>query len=404
MKEGWKEKSLGEVCKIQSGAGFPLKHQGNPVGDYPFFKVGDMNTRGNEEYLIEAPNFISEDVRKTLGARILPPDSIVFPKVGGAIATNKKRRISVPSCVDNNVMGLIPNRDEIDPDYLAWWMHGTDIYEFSNKANPPSITKATVKDWPIPLPPLEEQKRIVTVLNEAFEGLARARTHAEANLQNARELFDQMVAREFDHLMEENQSVPLQDLTTKITKGSSPKWQGISYVDEPGVLFVTSENVVKNEINLTKTKFVEEAFNEKDKKSILSAGDVLTNIVGASIGRTAVFDLPDMANINQAVCLIRCNPDRLQNYYLSYLLNSPFFKAALHKGEVNMARANLSLTFFRELEVPVPTVEKQKDVVKKILALQKQTASVEKRYSKDIDDLDDLRQSLLQKAFAGDLT
>lgn len=131
----------------------------------------------------------------------------------------------------------------------------------------------------------------------------------------------------------------------RITKGSSPKWQGIAYIDTPGILFVTSENVGEYQILLEQPKYVEEKFNTKDKKSILRAGDVLTNIVGASIGRTAVFDRDDVANINQAVCLIRCESEVLNNFFLTYLLNSPVFKGVLHDNEVDNARANLSLGF-----------------------------------------------------------
>ena len=156
---------------------------------------------------------------------------------------------------------------------------------------------------------------------------------------------------------------PLGELTELITKGSSPKWQGVRYVDTPGVLFVTSENVGEHHIDLTKRKYVEEKFNVKDRKSILQFGDVLTNIVGASIGRTAVFESAETANINQAVCLLRCAPEKLSNHFLSHLLNSPFFLKAMHSGKSDMARANLSLGFFRDLEIPLPPLEEQKRIV-----------------------------------------
>ena len=197
MKAGWELKTLGDVCSIVSGSGFPKKFQGETVGDHPFFKVGDMNTLGNETHLNIANNYISETVRKELGARIIPSKSVVFPKVGGAISTNKKRQLSRPSCVDNNVMGLVPNQEKIDPSYLGVWMQGVDIYEFSNKAALPSITKTTVQAWPILLPPLEEQKRIVSILDEAFEGLDRARENAEADLQDISDLRQSLLQKAF---------------------------------------------------------------------------------------------------------------------------------------------------------------------------------------------------------------
>jgi type I restriction enzyme S subunit len=195
----------------------------------------------------------------------------------------------------------------------------------------------------------------------------------------------------------------LEEICIIISKGSSPKWQGIKYVDEPGVLFVTSENVGENTLLLEKRKYVEEKFNISDKKSILKNGDVLTNIVGASIGRTAIFDLEDVANINQAVCLIRCNQEFLFNEYLMYLLNSPFTKQHLHDNEVNNARANLSLGFFRSLSIPLPELSEQVIVVDKIKSFHIETQRLEIVYQNKINDLDELKKSVLQKAFNGEL-
>ena len=157
-------------------------------------------------------------------------------------------------------------------------------------------------------------------------------------------------------------------------------------------------------MNYRKTKFVEDLFNEKDSKSILKKGDVLTNIVGASIGRTAVFDRDDVANINQAVCLIRCDKDKLLNKYLAYLLNSPFFRKILHNNEIDNARANLSLGFFRALEIPVPMFGEQESIIAQIDAFLSETQRLETIYKQKLTALNELKQSILQKAFSGQLT
>ena len=168
-------------------------------------------------------------------------------------------------------------------------------------------------------------------------------------------------------------------------------------------MFVTSENVGENTLLLEKRKYVEEKFNIKDSKSILKNGDVLTNIVGASIGRTAIFNLDDVANINQAVCLIRCRQNLLFNEYLMSLLNSPFTKQHLHDNEVNNARANLSLGFFRSLSIPLPTLGKQKSIVNQIKSIHIETQKLEAIYQNKINNLEELKKSILQKAFNGEL-
>ena len=265
------------------------------------------------------------------------------------------------------------------------------------------VSKEFIESYPIPVPPLPEQHRIVAILDEAFDGIATAKANAEKNLQNARALFESHLQSVFTERGEGWMERTLAELCERITKGSSPKWQGISYVESPGILFVTSENVGEYEILLEKPKYVEEAFNAKDKKSILKNGDVLTNIVGASIGRTAVFDRDEVANINQAVCLIRCVPHLLNNHYLTYLLNSPVFKQVLHDNEVNNARANLSLGFFSKLPVPIPPISKQEEVVAKLGAFRAETQRLESLYQQKLTALDDLKKSLLHQAFSGKL-
>jgi len=177
----------------------------------------------------------------------------------------------------------------------------------------------------------------------------------------------------------------------------------MAYVDEPGVLFVTNENVGEYQILMEQPKYVEEKFNTKDKKSILKKGDVLTNIVGASIGRTAVFDRDDLANINQAVCLICCEPDLLSNCFLTYLLTSPVFKQVRHENEVDNARANLSLGFFSKLVVPTPSLAEQRQIVTALDSLHEETQRLESIYERKLAALVALKKSLLHQAFTGQL-
>jgi type I restriction enzyme S subunit len=177
-------RNLGNVCKIQSGAGFPERFQGHESGEIPFYKVSDMNLPGNEQDLVFANNYISDAVRRQLNAKIIPPRAIVFPKVGGAIATNKKRVMGTPGCVDNNVMALIPREEMIQPEYLHEWLRAFNIYEFSNKANPPSITQSTVASWPIILPSQDEQMQIVTSVNELRAHVNSLGLHYRDRLQS----------------------------------------------------------------------------------------------------------------------------------------------------------------------------------------------------------------------------
>jgi type I restriction enzyme S subunit len=185
-------------------------------------------------------------------------------------------------------------------------------------------------------------------------------------------------------------------LCSKITKGASPKWQGFDYCDA-GVLFVTSENVREHGVDVSKPKFLPPGFSEKQRNSVLEAGDVLINIVGASIGRLARF--PEglrPANINQAVCLARPRSIEHGEFILQYL-KSPRGQRELVFGQSESARPNLSLADIRGLTIPVPPPE-ELDVILTILRTWDQAIET---VDKLIDNARARKKALMQQLLTG---
>jgi type I restriction enzyme S subunit len=163
--------------------------------------------------------------------------------------------------------------------------------------------------------------------------------------------------------------VRLENLCEVITKGSSPKWQGVNYVgSDKGVLFVTSENVGSFCLRLEEPKYVEAKFNEIEPRSILRKNDVLMNIVGASIGRTAIFDIDDIANINQAVCMIRfvAPNSHVDLRFMLYFFNSSTCVGYMFDKQVDNARANLSMGNIAKFAIPLPPFAEQHRIVAKV--------------------------------------
>ncbi|MCZ8332591.1 MAG: restriction endonuclease subunit S [Flavobacterium sp.] len=160
----------------------------------------------------------------------------------------------------------------------------------------------------------------------------------------------------------------LGEICNTITKGSSPNWQGVQYVDSPekGILFITSKNVDSFKIDLTKATYVEEKFNEIEPRSILKKGDLLTNIVGASIGRTALYELDELANINQAVCILRIEHNLINKQFLLNLMNSNFVIELMFKMQFAPGRANLSMGNVANFTIPLPPLHEQEQIVAKL--------------------------------------
>tara|TARA_R110002050_G_scaffold4573_2_gene22145 strand:+ start:53894 stop:55405 length:1512 start_codon:yes stop_codon:yes gene_type:complete len=191
----------------------------------------------------------------------------------------------------------------------------------------------------------------------------------------------------------------LNELTEIITKGSSPKWQGVQYVEEgEGILFVTSENVGNYNLIWKKKKYVESKFNEIEPRSILKRNDLLMNIVGGSIGRTAIYDIDDLANINQAVTIIRLIPEVLHQYFLHFF-NSPLCISYMYDKQVDNARPNLSMGNISKFLIPFPPLEEQKAIVEKVNALMGLCDKLEQEVQQSQEHSGQLMQSVLREVF-----
>jgi len=195
-------------------------------------------------------------------------------------------------------------------------------------------------------------------------------------------------------------------LSQLITKGSSPKWQGISYVNrDEGLLFVTSENVGNFRLRkLDELKYVEARFKEIEPRSMLRKGDILINLVGASIGRTAVYDLDDEANINQAVALVRMvDPAICPSIdYLLMFLNSDAAVELMLGSRVVTAQPNISLADVNGFLIPMPPLAEQHRIVAKVGALMALCGRLEASLAAADETRRRLLDALLAEALAPD--
>jgi type I restriction enzyme, S subunit len=253
------------------------------------------------------------------------------------------------------------------PEFLPFFLQ-SDMFmeraiEISVGSLSPTINWKTLRVQEFPLPTLDEQKRIAEILWAADEAVEKW-TGIVADLKA---LIDRMRDSHFSTI-DNGQSAALVDMTKLITKGESPRWQGFEYIDS-GVLFVTSENVLFGNYSQEPPKYIPFEFHEKLKRSKLIRGDVLVNLVGASIGRACIYTSDSEANINQAVALIRCKSSQLiPEYVLSFLL-APSNLRMLIGGSVNTARANISLTQLRDLRLPQIDIIDQKEFCQTISSI-----------------------------------
>lgn len=308
-------------------------------------------------------------------------------------------------------------KDNFNPDYLKYILHSRSFVRFANEktsGDRPRISFEEISDYPVLVPSLDDQQQIVSKIEELFSELDKGIEELKTAQQQLKVYRQAVLKWAFEgkltnedvkdgELPEGWKFIKLGEVSSLITKGASPKWQGINYIDDSSqVLFVTSENVRENSIDISEPKYLEIAFNDKQKRSILKKGDVLLNIVGASIGRAAIYNLDYNANINQAVSVIRLTGDAL-NLFVCYFLNSNKALSYYNQNKVDFARANLSLADVSNIEIPFPPFEEQQQIVQEIESRLSVCDKIEETITDSLRQAEALRQSILKKAFAGRL-
>ena len=183
----WPLVPIKSVASVESGFGFPHAFQGATNEVVPFLKVSDMNIAGNETDIVLWNNSISNDTLRELKAKAFPPGTVIFPKIGAAIATNKKRVLTRKSTYDNNVMGIVPNAERLLPRFLYGWLMGFDLSHWSSDGQPPSMRKTVVEQHSIPLPPLATQLEIIAEL-EAEQSIVDANRELIERFENKTQL------------------------------------------------------------------------------------------------------------------------------------------------------------------------------------------------------------------------
>jgi len=298
------------------------------------------------------------------------------------------------------------NDQKLDRRFLDWYSKTPAFQEqvaAQGSTNYAAIRPDYVLAYTIPLPPLPEQRRIVARIEELAGKLTEARglsQHANEEVEalsraSGNTLFED-VARRFGR-------TKLKVVTSRVTKGESPEWQGFSYQDT-GPLFIRSENVLWGVLDPTSAVHIPEEFHRKLVRSQLRTGDVLITLVGASIGRACtVPSTVGEANVNQAVAVIRPNSDRVIPEFLVRFLLSPSAQDTIHGGKVETARPNISLGDLREIELPLAPVPEQLHIVGYLDALQTKMDELKRSQAETQKELDALMPSILDRAFKGKL-
>jgi type I restriction enzyme, S subunit len=375
---------LGELCDILDSKRKPITKKDRASGEFPYYGATGVLDYVEDYIFDEKLILIGED-----GAKWGAGENTAFSAEG-------------KYWVNNHAHVIRPHRDLIIDEWIIYHLNGNDLSPFITGLTVPKLNQAKLRDIPIPLPPLSEQKRIVAILDEAFEGIGTAVANAEKNLANARELFESYlqsvfiqcgegwVARRLGDVFEIGSSKRI--LETEWTPAGVPFYGGKEIVKLAKFGAVVSNAYISEE------KYLDYA----SKYDMPRQNDILITARG-TIGVGYVVQEGDKfyykdGNIISMRGKIPTNPD-----FILYAFRSNVMADQLGDLTGTTVR-HLPIQKAKELVLTMPSFAVQNTVAEQIRKIEEQTQSLEAIYQQKLDSLADLKQAILQKAFAGELT
>lgn len=407
MKAGYENAPLASVCQVfadgdwieskdQAASGIRLVQTGN-VGE------GEFKDRGDKARYVDEATFAR--LRCT---EIFPGDCLVsrLPDPVGRACILPETGQRMITAVDCTIVR--PDLTRLDPAFFVYFTRSAKyLREVDGRCTGTTrkrVSRTALGAVPVPLPPLEEQQQIVAILDEAFEGLARARANAEANLQNARELFEN--ALEFELSATAGAAVvPLGD-HVNLLAGYAFKSTG--YTASPdGMRLIRGDNIVPGAVRWRDTKLWPNDDCDTYNKYLLRTDDLLIAMdrtwitAGIKYAVLSEFDVPSL--LVQRVARLRCLAS-LDTNFLALLIGARMFERYVLSIQTGVGVPHISPTQIGSFSFPLPEILDQQAIVDRMKVLRAACDELEVTYLQSIQNLDALRQSFLQKAFAGELT
>lgn len=398
MSEHWPVKLLGEVCKLRNGRAYK-KAELLDEGKYRVLRVGNFFTNKHWYYsdleLDETKFCETGDLlyawSASFGPRIWEGERSIF---------------------HYHIWRVDYDEQILNKKYLYYWFLWDAEKIKSEQGTGTTMIHVSMKSMnarEISIPPLNEQHRIVSILDDAFNKIRFAQDSLSNNREEAANLIKSCVDEAFSGTVDSGDGkspvVKLGELCDVITKGTTPTSVGYQFV-ESGINFVKIESITTNGEFLEKkfAKITSEC-HERLKRSQLKDGDILFSIAGA-LGRTAFVKesiLP--ANTNQALAIIRLKKsDSVHPQYILKALSTGFALEQIEKNRAGAAQQNLSLTQMKAFEIPLPPIEVQKQISSKIDIILNNAISLQNSIEGKATGYIELKQSILQEAFSGKLT
>ena len=346
MNEDWTKTSLADHVEFAGGYSFPIDAQGENEGDVPFLKVSDMNTAGNEVQICHSTNYVSRERLKVIKARSWPTGTVIFPKVGAALLTEKRRILGVEAAFDNNVMGLRAKSNLI-PKFLYYFMCSVRLGDFAQMGAVPSINQSHINAIRLNLPPLATQRRIVAVIDPIDKQIAALDAERDALKRMAYSL-----------ISSDSPATPLGSAVVARGGKRMPKGQKFSVFPtaHPYLRVVDMHDLTFDDSAL---EFVPDDVWPSIRRYTVAPGDLVISIVG-SIGKVGI--VPDWAagaNLTENAAIVDIDEAVLDRRWLALWLSTVEGQREIKRVTVGTSQGKLALSRIPLIEAPMLNLDEQ---------------------------------------------
>lgn len=398
----WALTDLESVCvKITDGSHNPPK--GIEHSNYMMLSsknVFDDNIHFTKPRYLKKEDFEQENKRTDVSA------GDVLLTIVGTIGRTAVYPNSAPKVtLQRSVAVLKPDPDKIDSRYMMYALNAClDILLGQARGvAQKGLYLKTLRKQPIPLPTLNEQKRIVAILDQAFEGIDKAIVNTEQNLKNARELFDSYLNNIFTQKGAGWTTHNLEDAVTDDCSLSYGIVQPGNDVPD-GLPVVRPTDMKSNIVHLEGLKRIDPSLAESYQRTKLAGGELLLCVRGSTgVTSVAAAELVG-SNVTRGIVPIRFDQSIVDQNFGYYFLVSKYAQDQIKSGTYGAALMQINIRDVKKIVVTAPPLEAQSSLLKILESLDTETNSLVSIYSQKLIALKELKQSLLQKAFAGELT
>jgi len=396
MKNGWQTKTLGDLCSFENGdrgENYPSKSVQTTSG-VPFINAGHLADFGID---FSDMTYIPRERFDLLGNGKIRKDDILFCLRGSLGKFASVGDLSEGAIASSLV--IIRPSDAILQEFVLAYLQSDlcaeMIREFRNGAAQPNLGAASLKKFVIPVPPLPEQKRIVGILDEAFEGVATAKANAVKNLQNARALFESHLESVFSHRADGWVEKRLSEVCAITSTLVDPREKEFLDLVHVGAANIKSDNGALVELKTAREEGLISG------KFLFEDSMVLYSKIRPYLRKVARPDFTGLCSAD--IYPLSPLPNQITRDYLFHLLLSKHFTQYAIRGSARAGMPKVNREHLFEFTLWLPSITKQDQLSQELDALSVESQRLESIYHKKLAALEELKKSLLHEAFSGRL-